>query len=149
MFGKIADKLNKKIQKSEEEITFKKYDDEADDIATVKSEPSGSTLTADESEKDSSIIFKVVKPQSFEDVSTIADYLIDGCTVVLNTELLETTVRYRMLDFLNGVTYTTDGDIKLLGKKRLLVRDSNDNRYQVGDIANLSKASIKKIYSYL
>ena len=40
-------------------------------------------------------------------------------------------------------------DIKLLGKKRLLVRDSNDNRYQVGDIANLSKKSLKKIYSYL
>ena len=40
-------------------------------------------------------------------------------------------------------------DIKLLGKKRLLVRDSNDNRYQVGNIANLDKNSLKRIYSYL
>ena len=40
-------------------------------------------------------------------------------------------------------------DIKLLGKRRLLVRDSNDNRYQIADISKLSNKSLKKIYSYL
>ena len=40
-------------------------------------------------------------------------------------------------------------DIKLIGKKRLLVRDSNDNRYHVADISTLSSKSLKKIYSYL
>ena len=61
---------------------------------------------------ESGIVFKVLKPQTFEEVSGIADYLIDGCTVVLNTELLDKPTCRRMLDFLNGVTYTTDGDIK-------------------------------------
>ena len=117
----LADKINKRIGKGEEEIEFKKYDDEASENAGSRPEPQGSTLTADDTEKDSSIIFKVVKPQSFEEVSTIADYLIDGCTVVLNTELLETPVRYRMLDFLNGVTYTTDGDIKPVANNTYII----------------------------
>ncbi len=125
MFGKIADKLNKKIQKSEEEITFKKYDDEADDIATVKSEPSGSTLTADESEKDSSIKFKLVKPQGFDEVGKIADHLIEGCTVVLNTELLDMPTCRRMLDFLNGVTYTTDGFINPVAANTFIITPHN------------------------
>ena len=117
----LADKINKKIGKSDDEIEFKKYDDETDEIAGARQEHQGSTLTADESEKDSSIIFKVVKPQGFEDVRTIADYLIEGCTVVLNTELLEAPVRYRMLDFLNGVTYTTDGDIKPVANNTYII----------------------------
>lgn len=40
-------------------------------------------------------------------------------------------------------------DIKQLGKNRLFVRDSNDNRYQVSDISALDKASLRRIYSYL
>ena len=121
MFGKIADKLNRKIQNSEEEITFKKYDDADDDMAMAKSEPSGSTLTADDSEKDSSIKFKLVKPQDFDEVSKIADHLIEGCTVVLNTELLDMPTCRRMLDFLNGVTYTTDGYINPVAANTFII----------------------------
>ncbi len=108
----LADRLNKKLHSEDEVIEFKKYDEESDSNAATRPEPQGSTLTADDNGKDSSIVFKVVKPQDFEEVSTIADYLIDGCTVVLNTELLDKPTCRRMLDFLNGVTYTTDGDIK-------------------------------------
>ena len=121
----LADRINKKIGKNEDEIEFKKYDDEADEAASARPDHQGSTLTADESEKDSSIVFKVVKPQGFEEVSTIADYLLDGCTVVLNTELLPPQVRYRMLDFLNGVTYTTDGDIKPVANNTYIITPHN------------------------
>lgn len=109
----LADKINKKLHTDDDEvIEFKKYDEESDMNAVARPEPQGSTLTADDSEKESGIVFKVLKPQTFEEVSGIADYLIDGCTVVLNTELLDKPTCRRMLDFLNGVTYTTDGDIK-------------------------------------
>ena len=111
MFGKLADKINKKLQTSEEEITFKSYDEENEEITAPKIETQGSTLTVDESDKDGSIKFKLVKPQSFDEISKIADHLIEGCTVVLNTELLDKATCLRMLDFLNGVTYTTDGYI--------------------------------------
>lgn len=121
MFGKLADKLNKKIQNTEEEITFKNYDEVADEIPTQKVEHSGSTLTADDSEKDSSIKFKLVKPQGFDEVGKIADHLIDGCTVVLNTELLDMPTCRRMLDFLNGVTYTTDGFINPVAANTFII----------------------------
>lgn len=121
MFGKIADKLNKKFQDSEEEITFKSFTDSYDDAETQKTESLGSTLKADESEKDSSIKFKLVKPQGFEEVSKIADHLIEGCTVVLNTELLDMPTCRRMLDFLNGVTYTTDGFINPVAANTFII----------------------------
>ena len=120
MFGKLADKLNKKLQNEEEEIVFKTYDEEPVAPAAPKEEPEvnqGSTLKAD----DSSIKFKVLRPQGFEEVSKIADHLIDGCTVVLNTELLDKAVCCRMLDFLNGVTYTTDGYIKSVAANTFII----------------------------
>ena len=111
MFGKLADKINRKLQDSEEEITFKSYDEESEqNVSSPRQESQGSTLKVDEGEN-SSIKFKLVKPQGFTEVSKIADFLIEGCTVVLNTELLDKPTCRRMLDFLNGVTYTTDGYI--------------------------------------
>ena len=64
------------------------------------------------SDADSNIELKVMRPATFADVSAIADNLIEGCTVVLNLELLDRPTTVRMLDFLNGVTYTMDGEIK-------------------------------------
>lgn len=122
MWRKLADKINGKIREDEEEITFKKYDEEAEARvshptenaapASAQSVGSGSVLRADNSEKDSSIKFRVMKPKSFDDVALIADQLIAGCTVVFNAELLDMETRQKMLLFLNGVTYTTDGDIR-------------------------------------
>ena len=135
MWRKLADKINGKIRADEEEITFKKYDDEAEARvshpaenaapAAVQSVGSGSVLRADNSEKDSSIKFKLVKPQGFDEVGKIADHLIEGCTVVLNTELLDMPTCRRMLDFLNGVTYSIDGDIKNVSKSTFIITPNN------------------------
>ena len=122
MFEKWADRLNKKLQ-SEEEIKFKNFDEEEPVDKAVKADPQpqGSTLKAQESEKDGSIELKLVRPESFDDVTLIADHLLNGCTVVLNLELLEKSACLRMLDFLNGVTYTTDGDIKLVAQNTYII----------------------------
>ena len=122
----LADKINKKLHTDDDEvIEFKKYDEESDMNAVARPEPQGSTLTADDSEKESGIVFKVLKPQTFEEVSGIADYLIDGCTVVLNLELLDPAQTLRMLDFLNGVTYSTDGNIKNVSKSTFIITPHN------------------------
>ena len=117
-----ADKINKKLQASEEEITFKNFDEDKEQLSAPKSEAQGSTLTVDENgNKDGSIKFKLVKPADFEEVSKIADHLIEGCTVVLNTELLDKPTCRRMLDFLNGVTYTTDGYINAVALNTYII----------------------------
>ena len=71
------------------------------------------------------IELKVVKPEEFSEVSTVADYLIEGSTVVLNVESLAKDVARRMLDFLNGVTYSVDGQIKKVAVNTYILTPSS------------------------
>ena len=82
-------------------------------------------IVANTGDADGNIELKVVRPASFEEVSEIADHLIEGRTVVLNLELLDNVQTVRMLDFLNGVTYSTDGDIKNVAKSTFIITPKN------------------------
>ena len=82
-------------------------------------------IVADSGNSDGNIELKVVRPASYEEVSEIADYLLDGCTVVLNLELLDNVQTIRMLDFLNGVTYANDGEIKNVAKSTYIITPHN------------------------
>ena len=110
LFENWADKLNKKRTPVEEDIHFK--GDEPIEEATPAPAPTPAAAPAPASIEGSNIELKVMRPATFADVSAIADNLIEGCTVVLNLELLDRPTTVRMLDFLNGVTYTKDGEIK-------------------------------------
>ena len=104
--------LRKKLAKAaneEEEITFKPFEEEREAIAPEIKEQNP---VQNSSIEGNNIELKVVRPESIEEIFSIADYLIDGCTVVLNLEMLDKEVITRMLDFLNGVTYTKGGEIK-------------------------------------
>ena len=54
----------------------------------------------------------LVKPDRFEDVSSIADHLNEKKTVVLNLEACERDVSRRIIDFLSGVAYANHGNIR-------------------------------------
>ena len=82
-------------------------------------------IVANTGDADGNIELKVVRPVSFEEVSEIADYLLDGCTVVLNLELLDSVQTVRMLDFLNGVTYSNDGEIKNVSTNTYIITPHN------------------------
>ena len=82
-------------------------------------------IVANSGDAESSIELRVVRPTSFEEVSEIADYLLDGCTVVLNMEMLDNVQTVRMLDFLNGVTYSNDGEIKNVAKSTYIITPHN------------------------
>ncbi len=124
MFEKWADKLKEKAKQTEE-ISFRDYDETA--AAPVREEtpaPAPEPTPVASSIKtgtENNIELKVVRPDSFGDVSTIADYLLAGCTVVLNLEALDRASVIRMLDFLNGVTYSTDGEIKQVAQTTYIV----------------------------
>ena len=90
-----------------------------------KKQPAAAPIVANSGNADGNIELKVVRPASFEEVSEIADYLIDGCTVVLNLELLDNAQTLRMLDFLNGVTYSTEGEIKNVSKSTYIITPNN------------------------
>ena len=54
----------------------------------------------------------LVKPEAFEDASAIADHLNAKHTVVLNLESTNKDVSRRLVDFLSGVAYANQGQIK-------------------------------------
>ncbi len=132
MFEKWAESFRKKsVAKAEDtEVTFKDYpqdnnDTKAFDEPVFPEEKKIAPMVAGTDDTDSNIELKVVRPATFAEVSNIADYLLDGCTVVLNTELLDEESTYRMLDFLNGVTYSTDGEIKNVSKATYIITPHN------------------------
>ena len=72
-----------------------------------------------------SIELKVVRPDKFEDVATIADHLLNHCTVVLNLEVANKEVCRRLLDFLSGVAYSIGGQINRVAAQTYIITPSN------------------------
>ena len=54
----------------------------------------------------------LVKPERFEDVTSIADHLNAKKTVVLNLEVCDRELSRRIIDFLSGAAYANHGNIR-------------------------------------
>ena len=67
----------------------------------------------------------LVKPERFEDASTIADHLNNKRTVVLNLESTNKDIARRLIDFLSGVTYAQEGKIKKISAATYIITPYN------------------------
>ena len=67
----------------------------------------------------------LVKPERFDDASTVADHLNAKRTVVLNLESANKDVARRILDFLSGVAYANDGQIKKVANCTFIITPYN------------------------
>ncbi len=67
----------------------------------------------------------LVKPERFDDASTVADHLNAKRTVVLNLENANKDVARRILDFLSGVAYANDGQIKKVANCTFIITPYN------------------------
>ena len=67
----------------------------------------------------------LVKPERFEDASTIADHLNNKRTVVLNLESTNKEVSRRLVDFLSGVAYANNGQIKRVANSTFIITPYN------------------------
>ena len=67
----------------------------------------------------------LVKPESFEDASAIADHLCEKRTVVLNLESTNKEIARRLLDFLSGVAYASEGKIKKVAISTYIITPYN------------------------
>ena len=126
MFEQLVDRLKKRANQ-EDEIQFGTFV-ETTEAGEVENEPpvpiaqsAPQEAPAIQTRQGDNIELKVVRPETYEDVSTVADHLLRGCTVVLNLEVMERASILRMLDFLNGVTYATDGEIKKVAPNTYIV----------------------------
>ncbi len=73
----------------------------------------------------SAIELKVVKPDRFENVSQIADHLLNKRTVVLNLESTNKETARRLIDFLSGVAYSIDGQLKRVANNAYVITPNN------------------------
>ena len=67
----------------------------------------------------------LVKPERFDDASSVADHLTAKRTVVLNLESANKDVSRRILDFLSGVAYANDGQIKKVANCTFIITPYN------------------------
>jgi cell division inhibitor SepF len=67
----------------------------------------------------------LVKPERFEDASGIADHLNQKRTIVLNLESANKDVTRRLIDFLSGVAYANNGQIKRVANSTYIITPYN------------------------
>ena len=106
-------------------------DDDMDDVITKKDEQSQSN---DYSRKNNKVVnihtttqlqVVLVKPERFDDASSIADHLNEKRTVVLNLESTNKDVSRRLVDFLSGVAYANNGQIKRVANSTFIITPYN------------------------
>lgn len=67
----------------------------------------------------------LVKPERFDDASAVADHLNSKRTVVLNLESTNKDVSRRLIDFLSGVAYANNGQIKRVANSTYIITPYN------------------------
>ena len=68
---------------------------------------------------------KIVNPKSYKDAAEIADFLINGNTILLNIEGLAPDQAIRLLDYLAGATHAVGGLITKVGRSTIVVAPKN------------------------
>ena len=63
----------------------------------------------------------LVKPERFEDVTSIADHLNAKKTVVLNLEVFDRELSRRIIDFLSGAAYANHGNIRKVAVSTFII----------------------------
>ncbi len=126
MFEKFMEKFAKK-EPEKDEMEFKPFEQTQRAEIIAPQQPAVEAPAQKPAEtRSGGVELKVIRPESYEEVRTVADNLIAGCTVVLNVEALDKQVIFRMLDFLNGVTYCQDGEIKRVAPSTFIITPHSD-----------------------
>ncbi len=110
-------------------------DDEEDEFEEfVSSEERTKTRESSGSKRDDRVVnihtttqlqVVLVKPERYENSTEIADHLKEKRTVVLNLESTNKEAARRILDFLSGVAYTNDGQIKRVANNTYIITPYN------------------------
>lgn len=88
----------------------------------TSSQPKGKFLNIHANSKLSVVL---VKPESYAEARQIADHLNQKRTVVLNLESTGKDVSRRLVDFLSGVAYANDGDLKRVANSTFIITPYN------------------------
>lgn len=76
-------------------------------------------------DSEASVELKVVRPETYASVTEIADHLLAHRTVVLNLEATNKEVAKRLIDFLAGVAYSINGQLKNVANNTYIITPCN------------------------
>jgi len=71
------------------------------------------------------VALKIVNPKGYENAAEIADFLLNGNTVLLNIENMTRDGAIRLLDYLSGATHMVGGLMTKVGKTTIVVAPKN------------------------
>ena len=137
----LMDKLQKMMGMPDDEY-YDEYDDEMEDVDEEASPLQNNSYRQDTEDlsfmdpanKRNKVVnihattqlqVVLVKPEHFEDASTIADHLNAKRTVVLNLESASKEISRRLIDFLSGVAYANEGQIKKVANCTYIITPYN------------------------
>lgn len=115
---KFKDMVNPERDYEENDDYGYEGDDYVADVAPAANQTYGSATG-------SALELKVVRPERFEAVTQIADHLINSRTVVLNLEATNKETARRMIDFLSGVAYSIEGQLKKVANNTFVITPGN------------------------
>ncbi len=84
--------------------------------------------------------WKVLTPHNAQDGLIIADYLINGCTVVMNIEKIDRDTTVRLLDFLMGAIHVLDGELRQVSKSTFVISPRKGEITEDNEIARQSES---------
>ncbi|MCB2288914.1 cell division protein SepF [Clostridium sp. CS001] len=73
----------------------------------------------------SSVKVVIIKPEDFDEATTICDSLKSRKIVVINTTVLDPKTGQRLLDFIGGACYALCGDLQQVEKGVYIISPSN------------------------
>ena len=150
VFDKIKNVFG--VDDDDYEDDFEYYDD--DEVAENTVKPDFSQIAQPKKEKNipmqtvsaasssSPLQVVLVKPEKFEDASSIADSLNAKKTVVLNLEATSKEVSRRLVDFLSGVAYANNGQLKKIANSTFIITPYNVDVSGIGILEEIDTTSI-------
>ena len=123
LFDKMKDKFPL-IEEDEFEEEFENQETEEENRKMEqKSQPSRKYEGVKTSSNQNQVV--LVKPETFSEVSSIAEHLVSRKTVVLNLEYVSKEITRRLIDFLSGVAFAMDGQVKKVSNSTYIITPKN------------------------
>lgn len=150
IFDKIKDAFGVDEDDYDEEFEYEEEEEVVEntvkpDFSQLKKERSitlNSTAPASAAVPASSLQVVLVKPERFDDASGIADSLNAKKTVVLNLEATSKEVSRRLVDFLSGVAYANNGQIKKIANSTFIITPYNVDVSGIGVLEEIDTTTI-------
>ncbi|MFT8887549.1 MAG: cell division protein SepF [Ethanoligenens sp.] len=122
------------VEKLKNFMTAEDEDYDEEEVDLLAKAPDKSTSHADDVRRNNKVVnihttaqlqVVLIKPERFEDAVGVADHLNDKRTVVLNLESTNKDVSRRIVDFLSGVAYANNGQIKRVANSTFIITPYN------------------------